>query len=146
MTDPTRPVVRVVRRLPASREDVFDAWLDAESLQQWMCPGATRRTVAELDPRAGGRFRIVMTGEHGDTEHTGEYREIRRPERLVFTWISTFTLGRETLVTIELRVAGDETELTLTHESLPDDDARKNHEGGWSSIVDKLAAKLKGAS
>jgi uncharacterized protein YndB with AHSA1/START domain len=142
MTDPSRPVVRVVRRLPASREEVFDAWLDAESLREWMCPGATRKTVAELDARVGGRFRIVMTGEHGDTEHTGEYREIRRPDRLVFTWISTFTLGRETLVTIELRVAGDETELTLTHERLPDDDARKGHEEGWSSIVDKLAAEL----
>ena len=46
MTDPSRPVVRVVRRLPASREEVFDAWLDAESLQEWMCPGATRKTVA----------------------------------------------------------------------------------------------------
>jgi uncharacterized protein YndB with AHSA1/START domain len=142
MTDPTRPVVRVVRRLPASREEVFDAWLDAESLQQWMCPGTTRQIVAELDPRVGGRFRIVMSSEDGDTEHTGEYREIRRPERLVFTWISTHTLDRETLVTIELRVAGSETELTLTHERLPDDDARTKHEGGWRSIVDKLAAKL----
>ena len=92
MTDPSRPVVRVVRRLPASREEVFDAWLDAESLQEWMCPGATRKTVAEVDARVGGRFRIVMTGEHGDTEHTGEYREIRRPDRLVFTWISTFPI------------------------------------------------------
>lgn len=142
MTDPTRPVVRVVRRLPASRDEVFDAWLDAESLKEWMCPGTTRKTVAELDPRVGGRFRIVMTREQGDTEHTGEYREIRRPERLVFTWISTNTLGRETLVTIELRVAGDETELTLTHESLPDDEARRTHEGGWSAIVDRLAVKL----
>lgn len=142
MTDPKRPVVRVVRRLPASRDEVFDAWLDAESLQAWMCPGATRKTVAELDARVGGRFRIVMTGEDGDTEHTGEYREIHRPERLAFTWVSKNTLGRETLVTIELRVAGDETELTLTHESLPDDEARRKHAGGWSSIVDKLAAEL----
>jgi Activator of Hsp90 ATPase homolog 1-like protein len=44
----------------------------------------------------------------------------------------------ETLVTIELRRAGNETELTLTHEGLPDDEARTRHEG-WRSILEKLA-------
>jgi len=141
MTDPIRPVVRVVRRLPASPGDVFDAWLDIDSLRQWMCPGTSWASAVEVDPRVGGRFRIVMSGEQGDVEHTGEYRELRRPERLVFTWISRMTHGRVTLVTIDLRPVGDATELTLTHEGLPDD-TRSGHERGWSSIAEKLASAL----
>ena len=142
MTDPTQPVVRIVRRLPASPSEVFDAWIDVESLKQWMCPGTSRVSAAELDPRVGGRFRIVMSDERGDTEHTGEYRELRRPERLVFTWISKPTLDRETVVTIELRPVGKDTELTLTHERLPNDEARKSHQRGWASIAEKLASSF----
>jgi uncharacterized protein YndB with AHSA1/START domain len=142
MTDPAQPVVRIVRRLPAAPGEVFDAWIDVDSLTQWMCAGTSRVTAAELDPRVGGRFRIVMSGERGDTEHTGEYRELRRPHRLIFTWVSKNTLGRETLVTVELRAVGEDTELILTHERLPDDEARRRHGQGWASIAEKLAASL----
>jgi uncharacterized protein YndB with AHSA1/START domain len=138
-----QPPLRIVHRFSASPEEVFDAWLDAESLKQWMCPGVGTVPAAEVDARVGGRFRIVMRGEHGETEHTGEYREIRRAERLVFTWVSKNTHGRETLVTIELRRAGNGTELTLAHEGLPDDEARRRHEG-WRSILVKLATIVGG--
>jgi len=141
MTDQDQ--LRIVQRLPASPAEVFEAWLDAESLKEWMRPAGAQVTAAEVDPRVGGRFRIVMSGEHGETEHRGEYREIRPPERLVFTWISNHTLGRETLVTVELRAVGDETDLTLTHEYLPDDEARRKHERGWTSIAENLAAILR---
>lgn len=142
MTESKNPVLRVVRRLPASPEEVFDAWIDVDSLREWMCPGTSHVSAAEVDPRVGGRFRIVMSNDAGDTEHSGEYRELCRPERLVFTWISTNTLDRETLVTVELRLIGQETELTLTHQRLPDAEARRKHEGGWTAIVAKLAAHL----
>ena len=134
--------LRIVRRLPARPEDVFDAWIDAESLRVWMCPGETRVAAVDVDARVGGSFRIVMRGAQGDVEHRGQYREIRRPQRLAFTWTSRHTAGRESLVTIELRADGTGTELTLTHAELPDEEARRRHEAGWTSIVEKLAAHL----
>jgi len=142
MTEPKQPLVRVVRRLAASPHEVFDAWVDPDSLREWMCPGSTPASAVEVDPRVGGRFRIVMGDQAGGIEHTGEYRELRRPERLVFTWISTKTLERETLVTVQLRPVGRETELTLTHERLPGDEARRGHERGWMAIVAKLAEHI----
>jgi uncharacterized protein YndB with AHSA1/START domain len=138
----TPPSLCIVRVLPARPEEVFDAWIDPESLRTWMCPGAMSVSAVEVDARVGGSFRIVMRGAQGDVEHTGRYREIRRPERLVFTWASRITAGRETLVTIELRARADGTELTLTHAELPDDETRRLHQGGWASIVEKLAAQL----
>jgi uncharacterized protein YndB with AHSA1/START domain len=34
------------------------------------------------------------------------------------------------------------TELTLIHEHLPDDEARKSHEKGWTGLLDKLPVFL----
>ena len=142
----TREVVRVTKLLPASPEVVFDAWTDPESLAQWFLPGPIRVGPVEVDLRVGGRYRIVIVGE---AEHViwGEYLEIERPKRLVFTWFSAGTGGEETLVTIELEArrsgaGGSRTELVLTHEQLPDRQAATRHEAGWSNILDALGAHL----
>jgi hypothetical protein len=43
------------------------------------------------------------------------------------------------LVTVELRTAGQGTELTLTHERLPDEGSRDRHEAGWKGCLTRLA-------
>src|SRR4029077_8742144 len=140
----TSAPLRIVRVLPASAEEVFDAWIDPESLAVWMAPGSVVRSVVEVDARVGGRFRIVMKGPDCDHEHTGEYLVLERPHRLVFTWISEATGGRTTTVSVDLRPRGhDAVELTLTHEGLPDEAAAANHRSGWGGILEKLGAALK---
>jgi len=136
------PIIRLSRLLPATPQEVFDAWLDPESVKSWMCPGAQTAPIVELDARVGGSFRVVMRDERGDFSHTGEYREIRPPERLVFTWRSNATRNEETLVTVEFSPRGDETELVLTHERLPDEPAVVGHTQGWQSIMEKFARYL----
>lgn len=59
MTERERSI-RLVRVLPASPEEVFDAWTDPKSIQEWMCPGAISEAVATLDVRINGRFTIIM--------------------------------------------------------------------------------------
>jgi uncharacterized protein YndB with AHSA1/START domain len=138
------PPLRLVRVLPARPEEVFEAWTDPHSLAQWMSPGAVRETLAELDVRVGGRFRIVMRTDAYEVVHTGQYREVTPPRRLVFTWVSSNTRDRETLVTVELSPHGsDATELVLTQEALPDVEAFDAHRGGWARILEKLAGHLR---
>jgi len=132
----------VVRRtIPVPREDLFAAWLDPVSLATWMCPGEGRST-AEVTPRVGGSFRIVM--EHGEeqVEHTGTYLTIDPPARLSFTWISPFTDMLPSVVTVEFHTRGDGTEVVLTHERLP---ARhvEAHKKGWGEILAKLEMALR---
>jgi len=132
----------ITRVLPASRQAVFAAWTTAESVRQWMCPEAVSIPLAELDARVGGAFRVEMLVAGERVVHTGVYREIRPPEKLVFTWTSKNTRHRDTLVTVELRALGVETELTLTQALLPDEDATRQHARGWAQIVEHLAAYL----
>jgi uncharacterized protein YndB with AHSA1/START domain len=138
-------VVVVRRVIPAPREDVFAAWLDAAAMTQWMLPGSTTHSTIELDPRVGGQFRIVMS--HGDraTEHRGEYLAIEPPALLSFTWISPATDQQPTIVTIELAERDGGTELTLTHRNLPASKIEQ-HTTGWTDIVRKLAEGLLRAS
>ena len=133
----------VVRRLlPARREDVYAAWLDPASLAQWMCPGDVERATAEVEPRVGGRFRIVMMRRQGPAvEHRGEYLVMDPPSLLSFTWISAATDLIPTVVTIELFERGGETELVLTHRRLPAASV-ESHRGGWTDIVRKLGETL----
>ena len=134
----TVPTVRISKTMPARREDVFNAWLDADGMRHWMCPGDIRKTDAEIDARVGGKFRIVMHGEENDYEMTGEYVEIDPPHRLVFTWESNVTTGKS-LLTLEFHESGDETELVLIHERLSDAETAGNYEKGWGDILEKLA-------
>ena len=45
---------------------------------------------------------------------------------------------RESLVTFLLEPSDGGTRLTLLHEHLPDEEARKSHEQGWNGLLDKL--------
>src|SRR5262245_19879042 len=137
MTDaPHRLVVR--RYIRATPEEVFSAWTDPNSIAEWMCPGTVRRSDAQLDVRVGGKFRITMQNPDSETEHTGEYRVVEPPSKLVFTWISVHTDNQPTLVTVELLPVGRHTEMILTHENFVKETAVPKHQKGWTDIADKL--------
>jgi uncharacterized protein YndB with AHSA1/START domain len=136
--------VLVVRRvLPVERERVFAAWLDPVSLATWMRPGETTGAIVEVDPRVGGRFRILMQQDQGGCgyEHQGEYLAIEPPSLLSFTWISAATDLRPTVVTVELHERGGATELVLTHRRLPPERV-DSHRRGWTDIVRLLETEL----
>jgi len=131
--------IRLIRKIAASRDAVFDAWTDAASLAQWMTPIAGGSTRAQVDARVGGRFHIAMSGNGKDYPHDGEYLRIERPRLLEFTWISRGTNQQRSIVTVELRALGAElTELTLTHRLLPNQATAEAHDAGWSRGLDGL--------
>ena len=82
--------VRVTRRFSTSPERVFDAWLDPEKAGRFLYATKEGEMVqVEIDARVGGRYSIVERRDGQDVEHTGEYLEIDRPRRLVFTLLQT---------------------------------------------------------
>jgi uncharacterized protein YndB with AHSA1/START domain len=143
VTDEAAPVLVVRRQIAVPRERVFEAWLDSESLAQWMRPNSFAHATVTVDPQVGGGFRIVMGGRTDglDHEHRGEYLAIEPPSLLSFTWISRATDYQPTVVTIEFLERGAGTELVLTHRRLAAK-AVEGHRRGWTDIVRMLDETL----
>jgi uncharacterized protein YndB with AHSA1/START domain len=131
---------RVERVVPARPPEVYDAWLDETVLRDFMCPAPGFASEVSVDPRLGGSFRFVMRFADRDAEMTGEYIALDRPDRLSFTWRSPDVAN--SVVTVTFAPHGDdETLMTITHSRLPAE-VVAGHTEGWTSISDKLAARL----
>lgn len=144
--------LEVRRKFAASRDRVFAAWTELEHLGKWMCKvsPAHKAEYLELDMRPGGRYRMKNISPAGDVYLLhGEYREIRPPEKLSFTWqwektpaAGPLTELGETLVTVEFFDRGKETEVVLTHTGFTNAEIRERHSHGWNGCFDTLAGIL----
>ncbi len=136
MTDLTVNVTKIIN---APIEKVFDAWLNPETLSQFILPmPGMPHPETETDPREGGNFAIIMQVGDNKIPHTGQYLEITRPTKLVFTWESPFSVDGST-VTLNFSDLGEnQTQLELTHVKFIDEEARSNHQGGWGNILGSL--------
>ena len=56
VNDQAAPVLVVRRRIAVPRERVFEAWLDSQSLAQWMRPMDFTHATVTVDPRVGGEI------------------------------------------------------------------------------------------
>ena len=147
--------LQVRRTFAAPREKVFAAWTQREQLEKWMCRDVSAHTVIhhQQDIRAGGRYLLeVRDSAKGETYWgQGAYREVKSPEKLVFTWVwskdrpdgPTMHPGsHETLVTVEFFARGNSTEVVLTHTGLGTAALRDDHDRGWNGCFDVLAKVL----
>lgn len=144
----TKPSLALQRHYPVAPEKVWRAWTDAEAVKRWWGPGPGEPvSLAELDVRVGGRFRIVFGGPDGKMhECAGVYREVVPHRKLVFTWHwPNSTPERVSVVTIIFKEVNGETDLLFKHEQLFDEKARDDHKRGWSASLDKLTDFLKAA-
>jgi uncharacterized protein YndB with AHSA1/START domain len=136
-----KPSLNLRRHYPVAPEKVWRAWTDPEAIKRWWGPGGNEPvSLAELDVRVGGRFRIVFGGPQG-TEHEvqGVYKEVVPNRRLAFTWTwPRTTPERESLVTIVFKADGGGTELDFLHAQLFDESVRDGHRRGWTESFVKL--------
>jgi uncharacterized protein YndB with AHSA1/START domain len=133
---------RVIRHFRAPPEHVFDAWLDAKTAGKWLFAAATGEVVCvEIDGRVGGWFYIVHRRDGEDVEHIGEYCEVERPSRLVFTLsVEKYTLNFDR-VSIAIVPFANGCKLTLTHQTNPAADSNRI-EVGWAHVLDRLATTI----
>ena len=141
-----KPSLRLTRHYPVAPEKVWRAWTEPEALRRWFGPAGEQEPVslAELDVRVGGRFRIIFGGPQG-TEHecAGVYREVVANRKLVFSWCwPRTTPERVSQITILFKPAGGGTDLKFLHEQFFDEAARDGHQRGWSETFAKLAVFL----
>ena len=101
-------------------------------------------TVAEVDPRPGGIYRVLVQGQY---QSAGEYVEVVPMEKVVFTfgWEDENNPIRpgSTTVEITLHPEGSKTLVRLVHRGLPDA-AVSDHGHGWEHYLGRLAMAATG--
>jgi len=139
--------VRVSRQVTAVPERIFDAWLDAREARAFLFADRTWDAISSrIDARVGGDFRIVRQRDGEDVEYSGQYLEIDRPHRLVFSLFVEKYAHLDDRVIVELAPVGGQSLLVLTHElSLPDPVERSRIRREWARVLERLAALLESA-
>jgi uncharacterized protein YndB with AHSA1/START domain len=138
--------LRVVRRVRAGREDVFDAWVNPARLRAWFGPVGTTVVAVDGELRVGEQYRLHLRREDGAVDELiWSFREIVPPERLVFGWTvgSGPSAGNaETVVTIIFRDGGSFTEIALEHTGEQTEQQRRMFAAGWTDCFAGLEALL----
>ena len=148
--------LRIERTFDAPRELVFEAWTRPEYLTQWYAPHGCTIQLVKLEARPGGRFHwCIRNPSFGDCWCVGEFKEIVRPERIVYTLATADSAGneiepaqaghdprwpRESLVTVTLADVRGSTLLTLEQNVL---ESLAKHTGAhpsWLQMLDRLSA------
>lgn len=136
--------VRATRYFEASPERVFDAWLVPRTLGQWMFgPRVREENVVRLDvdPRVGGRFSLKVERNGQIIDHVGQYLEIERPHRLVFTWaVKGESDDAPSQVQIDIAASSSGCVLTLVHSmDAKWADYAQRAQDAWNTMLDALA-------
>ncbi len=89
-----------------------------------------------------GLFYLAVKHEGRLWPHYGRFLQIDRPRRVEHTWMSEATKGAESIVTVTMEPRGDETEVTLHHSGIPDDEMGRRPKEGWNWVLAALAEAL----
>lgn len=143
-TSNTATKLRLSRTYDASRKEIFDALTNPSELSKWFAPSDEFEAyVDKFEARKGGSYRIEMRHRDGNVQTCiGKIQEITPPDRLVYTWKWEGGEMGDTLVTWELLETESGTELVLIHERFPNEEAKSQHEKGWTGFMARLEEVL----
>ncbi len=114
-TPKTTIAVEVKHVYTAKPQEVYNAWLNKNLVQQWFGPGLGETEPVQLDAREGGTFRIVQVREGQPVGHSGTYLQLQQPGFISFTWSMDGVDGADVVrIIIEGTAAGSL--VTVTHE------------------------------
>jgi uncharacterized protein YndB with AHSA1/START domain len=160
MADDNRSHDAVVidRTFEAPVDLVWQMWTVPEYFTEWYGPDGASVPVADMDVRVGGRRLVCMDVQtpNGAARmwFTGEYREVVRNVRLVYTEsiadehgnvVSPADAGMPeghpttTEVHVDLEDLDGRTKMVMTHVGVADDSPGA---AGWMMAFDKLGARL----
>ena len=137
--DKPAETLRITRVVDADKQRVFKAWTDPAQVKKWWKLGEGWTTPAvEVDLKVGGKISLGNAPSGGGLMVvTGEFLQIDAPDKLVYTMRFPGALPEESLVTVEFKDLGGQTEIIITQkmsEAMLD-----NAVAGWNAALDGLS-------
>ncbi|MDQ3941225.1 MAG: SRPBCC domain-containing protein [Actinomycetota bacterium] len=136
--------VELEHRVGAPPETVFGYFTDPDKYRRW------KGIEAELDPRPGGTYRVLMRPQ---VWVSGRYVAVDPPRRLVMTWgfesplsLPDYAQVEPGSSTVEFTFVPDEdgTIIRVRHTDLPSEASVGFHTQGWNNYLGRLLVVLEG--
>jgi uncharacterized protein YndB with AHSA1/START domain len=146
LTTPSDREIVMTRVFDAPRQLVFEAHTSCDHMSKWWGPRRYEIAGCEMDFRPGGAWRIVHRAEGEEHVFSGEFREIVRPERIVWTFEWGGAPGHISVETLTLEEDDGKTTLTATSvfDTVEDRNGmlQSGAEAGAAETWDRLAEYL----
>ena len=143
--------LRLERDFPVSVARLWQAITRPEEIVQWFGPEGVRLDRCEMDLRRTGPYLCVMIGKESGNRFvvSGQVTSVTPPESgsgsVALTWgwhDDQDRRGPESFVTFSVAATENGARLVLEHRDLTDAENMVNHERGWTSTLEKIAAYL----
>jgi uncharacterized protein YndB with AHSA1/START domain len=140
--------VVLVRTVAAPIEHVYEAWTKPDLLQQWFAPRGSAVRSADVALHEGGTYRVEVIDSDWNRHVTdGRYEELVPNRSIVKTLAHDGPGVRSGVgamrVDVKFRdIGAGNTEITLLHENLIDDDHKADMRRDWAQRLDKLDVLL----
>ncbi len=138
------------RRIGSTRDAIYAAFLDRDSLSKWLPPEVATGRVDVFEPRAGGRFRMTLTFQAAtgkSSENTdvvdGRFVDLVPGKRIVqaFEFVSDDPAFAGTMtMTWSLEAVAGGTDVVVVADDVPAGIGKADHEEGLASTLANLAA------
>ena len=136
--------IRLEREFNVTPERLFRAITEKAELSQWWGPETMRAVESTLDfTRPGPWFAVLLGEEGGRFKMSGQVTHVDAPRSVGLTWgwhDEDNRRGPESFVTLSVVETAAGARLIIDHRELPDDEIGAQHERGWISSVNSLAA------
>ena len=139
--------IRITRVFDAPRERVWSEWTDPESFADWYggpeCDVPISSVAMDVRPGGGWRLTMFAPPNRRRIDWRGEYREVQRPERLVFTVTDQPGDDAFELVTVVLTDLGDgRTEMLFEQRGSMSPEDYERATDGWGTFFARMQERL----
>jgi uncharacterized protein YndB with AHSA1/START domain len=118
------------RVIPAAPAKVYAAWMDPKQA----CNPWHEGKPSVLQAKVGGLFYVRM-GDGHRVPHFGRILALEPGSKVQHTWMSPYTRGMESTVTVGFKKHAGGTLMTLRHAGLPNDSFGRAHSEGWGYFL-----------